>query len=420
MAERAAGEAADHPAGCMAHYQVLCAEGVLVEDDGRRVAFDDLPLRDAHVLRALLAHAGIVPEEPGGFTCANCDAPFEVAPSPLLEVGPFVDGELDDPELDAPFDFDRTHEITPLRVARGAARTLRLAPRTVGEALPLWRAAGMPSLRLTPAVVIAMGVTAIGRERRSSAIAAALASAPEDAWQDVVALFNEAHYPARLVALHRCAGCGSRNDLDVPLERELPLEAAPQRDAGSEEPTSRGGRAGEEAFPDLDTFEARVRVIAEDVYDERGIKNVGLFIDAGVAACDDGGEPLLGSYTPGALEGELTIPEPPEIKLFYRTFAAMHAEDGPYDLDEEIRETIDHEVTHHLNHMSGSDPLDDEELAEISRETARRVGKAEGMRRAGRGALADLAGFLRFSWPVWLIALAGTLLAFCADLGGRR
>jgi hypothetical protein len=420
MAERTAGEAADRPAGCMAHYQVLRAEGVLVEDDGRPVDFDDLPLRDAHALRALLAYAGIVPEEPGGFTCANCDAPFEVAPSPLLEVGPFVDGELDDPELDAPFDFDRTHEIAPLRVARGTARNLRLAPRTVGEALPLWRAAEAPSLRLTPAVVIAMGVVAMGRERRSSAIAEALARAPEDAWQDVVALFNEAHYPARLVALHRCAECGSRNDLDVPLERELPLEASPLRDVGPEGPPSRGGRAGEDTFPDLDAFEARVRGIAERVYGDRGIKNVGLFIDAGVAACDDGGEPLLGSYTPGALEGELTIPEPPEIRLYYRTFAAMHAEDGPYDLDEEIRETIDHEVTHHLNHMSGSDPLDDEELAEIGRETARRVGKSEGMRRAGRGALADLAGFWRATWPVWLIALAGTLLALCADLGGRR
>ncbi|MCC6556210.1 MAG: hypothetical protein IT372_24885, partial [Polyangiaceae bacterium] len=286
----------------------------------------------------------------------------------------------------------------------------RLAPRTAAEALPLLRIAaageggGAPELRLTPALVTAMGVSALGSERRATVIADALAAAPRPAWAAIVDLYHEARYPARLVAVHRCAGCGARNDLDVPLESEL--EREPRR-------APAGGARGAGAFPDLDAFEAKVRAAAARAYEARGVRNVDLFIDAGVPACDDGGEPLLGCYTPGGDGGDLGIAHAPEIRVFYRTFQAEHRDDPAFDVDAEIEETIDHELTHHLHHLAGSDPLDDEERDEIERERVRLVGQAEAARRARRGALAEAAGFLRATWPAWLLAAAASALAWC-------
>lgn len=413
---------------CALDVQVLAGPSVLA--DARGVPLDPLglPLTDAHVLRALLAAAGIVPEEPGAYTCENCSAPFEVAPSSLLEIGPFTDGELDDPDLDRPFDFGVSRPIPALRVGRAVCRAVRLVERTVEEAMPLLRLPADGVLRITPSLVVAMGIAALGRERRAPVIADALASAPDEAWGAIVDLYHEARYPARLVAVYRCQGCGARNDLDVPLERELaraPLRAAGVDGADADElgeprSTRAGTRArasASSAFPDLDGFEERVRAAAGRIYEARGVRNIDLFIDAGVPACDDGGEPLLGCYTPGTPADALGIAHPPEIRIFYRTFRSEAREDPGFDIDAEIEETIDHEVTHHLHHLAGSDPLDDEEHEQIAREQVRRVGHAEAVRRARRGALSDVAGFVRATWPAWLIAAVGTALAWCA--GGR-
>jgi hypothetical protein len=354
-------------------------------------------------LRALLAWAGIVGEEAAEFSCANCAAVFELAPSASLELAPFVDGELDDPELDAAFDFEKTYPLPVLRAGGKSARTVRLAPRTVSETLPLWRNAYVP-LRMTPAFVTAMGVVALGRERRGSALADALAEASDEAWGAIVDLYNDAHYTPRLVAVHRCVECGARNDVEAPLERELPRE--PPRATATARPT---------AFPDLDAFEAKVRAIAARVYAARRVKNVSLVIDDGVPVCDDGGEPLLGCYTPGGVDPETGISQAPEVKLFYRTFQTEFTEDAAFDIEAEIRETIDHELTHHLHHLSGTDPLDDEERAEIDREHVRRVGQREAIRRASRGFGADIAGFLRATWPIWIVVAVASALAWCAD-----
>ncbi|WP_242515976.1 hypothetical protein [Sorangium cellulosum] len=416
-ADRDAGERA--PIGaCARDVQILAGPSVLADARGAPLDPLGLPLPDAHVLRALLAFAGVVPEEPGAYSCENCGAPFEVAPSSLLEIGPFTDGELDDPELDRPFDFGASHPVPALRVGRALCRSVRFVERTVEEAMPLLRAPCDGALRVTPSLVAAMGVAALGRERRASVIADALARAPDDAWAAIVDLYHEARYPARLVAVHRCAGCGARNDLDVPLAREL--ERAPLRAPGDGEddrgaPGSTPRRAG--AFPDLDAFEARVRAAAERIYAARGVRNIDLFIDAGVPACDDGGEPLLGCYAPGTPADDLGIARPPEIRIFYRTFRLEAREDPGFDVDAEIDETIDHEVTHHLHHLAGSDPLDDEEREQIEREQLRRVGHAEAARRARRGALAELGGFVRATWPIWVITAVGSALAWCA--GGR-
>ncbi|WP_437648924.1 metallopeptidase family protein [Sorangium sp. So ce362] len=403
---------------CARDVQVLAGPSVLADARGAPLDPLGLPLADAHVLRALLASAGVVPEEPGAYTCENCGAPFEVAPSSLIEIGPFTDGELDDPELDRPFGFDVVHPIPALRVGRAVCRGVRFAERTVEEAMPLLRLSGEGALRITPSVVVAMGIAALGRERRAPVIADALVRAPDEAWAAIVDLYHEARYPARLVAVHRCQGCGARNDLDVPLERELARAPLRAPDTGADDPAEPGAAAGSAGdFPDLDAFEARVRAAAERIYEARGVRNIDLFIDAGVPACDDGGEPLLGCYTPGTPADELGIARPPEIRIFYRTFRSEAREDPGFDVDAEITETIDHEVIHHLHHLAGSDPVDDEEHAQIEREQLRRIGHAEAARRARRGVLSDLAGFARATWPAWLIAAVGTALAWCGGGG---
>ena len=388
------------PGGAMAALAILEAPGVVSTDEGTPLDIRALPVRDAHTLRALLTHAGILDEEPDSFTCQNCGAPFEIAPSRLFEIAPFVDGELDDPELDAPFEHQKSHPIPPIRAGASLARTVRIAPRTVEEALPLWRAEADPHLRITPAIAAAMGVTALGSERRARVLADALMSASPEAFRARADLLHEAHYPARLVGVHRCAACGARNDLDVPLARDIPRE--PMDD-----------RAPRRPFPDLDAFEVMVKAAADDVFRVRRVRNIHLFIDADVPFVDDGGEPLLGCYTPGGTDAELAIPRPPEIRIFYRTFEAEYRADDQFDVEAEIRETIDHEVTHHLHQLAGVDPLDDEERAAIALDEARRVGKREIARRARKSLAQDLVGFFRVAWPLLFIAAAATYLAFC-------
>jgi hypothetical protein len=417
---------------CLEHLEILKAPGVLLDDRGQPIDPLGMPVSHAHVLRAILLHAGVLPEEEAPFTCENCGAAFSVAPTSLLEIGPFVDGELDDPELDAPFPFEKAHPIPAVRVGGAVARSARLAERTVEEALPLWRASGAAELNITPAVVTAMGVVALGRERRASVIADALSAAPPRAWGAVVDLVLDAHYPRRLVAVFRCAKCGARMDLDVPLERELarePLDEgasdAAEDEDESEEPLAAEGERRDEAnitrsgkgtrapFPSRDQFEKLVRAAADEIYRARGVRNIDLFIDTGVPACDDGGEPLLGCYTPGGVDALLDIYKSPEVRIFYRTFRAEHRADPAFDVEREIYETIDHEVVHHLHHLAGDDPVDDAERAEIDIERARIIGRRESARRAARGFAGDIAGFIRVTWPIWVILAAGTALAFC-------
>jgi hypothetical protein len=379
---------------------VLRAAGVLGDAEGRALDADELALGDAHVLFALLAYADVLPEEAGEYTCESCAAPFRVAPSTRLEVGPFTAGELDDPELDAPFRFDENHEVGLLRAGGRAARTLRLAPRTLGEVLPLLRHPPDAPLRLTPAWVSAFGLVAIGRERRARALASALDDASDEVFGRVLDLWHEAHYPARLYAIHRCEVCGARSDLDVPQEREL----------------GRGERAegGADGFPDVDTFEALVRRVAPGIYTRLGVRNVALVVDDGPPHVDEGGETLLGSYVPGRLEEHLVAPEQPEVRLYYRTFRAQY-QDEPYDVEAEVRETLEHELTHHLHHLSGHDPMDDAERDEIVREEVRRVGKSETRRRVGQDIARDLLGFLRTTWPLWALLVAAALLGAYGD-----
>ena len=358
------------------------------------VAITSLELRDFHVLRAVATRLGWLAEEPVVIACRNCSATITHAPCASLELGPFVDGELDDPELDVTLDLSTPHPIPPVPLRGGhAAVEVTLRNVTAGEAAPLHRALRRRRFALSDRVVTAMGVQALGPLRDPRRIADALSRCSDDAWGAVGDLFLAAHYAPRLASIARCPRCGARNDVDAPYEREL----EPSR---VDEPTNA------EVFPGFDAF-ARV---ARDAYARiAGARQgeVRLIVDAEVPACDDGGEPLMGSYVPPA--GETWAPVGSgEITLYYRTFRSMW-DDGSFDWRGEIDETLEHELEHHDGWRVGHDAMDDEERAEIVRENARLVGR----RAAARDDLGrlggDVAGFLARTWPIWLIVAVVTV-----------
>ena len=208
---------------CLHALAILETPGVVTTDDGKPVDVLGLSLRDAHVLRALFTYAGIVPEEAAELSCENCGKPFRVVPSSLLEVGPFVDHELDDPELDAPFEHDKPHSIPRVVVGKERARTIRIAQRSVRDALPLWHAEVARTFRFTPAIITAMGITQLGGERRASVIAEALSRASGKAYRAIADLLHEAHDSPRLVAVVRCI----RDALSVHPRRRRPSSRRP-------------------------------------------------------------------------------------------------------------------------------------------------------------------------------------------------
>jgi predicted Zn-dependent protease with MMP-like domain len=385
---------------CLQALAILAAPNVVTTDDGKPVDIFGLSVRDFHVLRAFLGHSGFVPDEPIELPCENCDQPFQVKASSLFEVGPFVDRELDDPDLDAPFAFDKAHSIPTLLTKRERVRTVRLAPRTVEEVLPLWQAENAEEVRLTPAIAIAMGIVALGNQRRARLIADALMEAPPETFRAIADLVYQAHYSPRLLGAYKCTACGARNDVEVLPVREIPYD------------TSESRRRKKRHFPDVETFERLVRDAGKRIYRQHAVRNIDLIVDDGVPACDDGGEPLLGCYTPSNVDELTGQDRGPEIRLFYRTFQAAFQDEPSFDLLAEIDETIDHEVTHHLHFLAGDDPLDDEEREAIVKENVRRVGKRETARRASKMLVDDVTGFFRTAWPLLLVAFIATWLGF--------
>jgi hypothetical protein len=167
------------------------------------------------------------------------------------------------------------------------------------------------------------------------------------------------------------------------------------------------------SFPDFDAFDARARTLFEgcaggDASGPPLAQSVRLIVEGGVPACDDGGEPLLGAYVPPG--GDPAAPVgAAEITVYYRTFQAVWDEDGPYDWDGELRETIEHELEHHGGWLVGHDPMDDDEREEIARERVRRIGRAETMRGGLAAFGADVSDFMARTWPIWLIVAAATV-----------
>ena len=391
-------------------YQGLFADALAALSDGRvaltkagaALGAKALVLRDFHVLRAVLARSGVIADDEVEITCRNCDAPILVQPCGLLEIGPWVDGELDDPELDTTLPFGEPIEVPPLPLGRvRMARSITFEDRTVEQALPLFARAAKPDLAIDAALVRALGITALDDERDPARITRALQRCDDDALAAVFEAFLDSHYVPRLACIVFCTACRARNDIDAPSLRELA-------------PGEHGPRSAEDApFPDYETFAARARAIAEPLLAIPPSDEIELVIDDDTPPVDDAGETLLGSYLP---IGDPLRPTPaPLVSVYYRTFAAMWNEDGPYDWEDELAETIEHELEHHGHFLRGYDPLDDDERAEIRDEAARVVGRREAGRRELVGFGASLPDFVKRTWPLWVIVIIGLLVALVSQ-----
>jgi hypothetical protein len=365
----------------------------VLDDGGARLAVAGLALEDFHVLRALATRAGLLKEEPERVRCSNCGHRYPARPCDHVEFGPFLDDELDDDELDEPFDFLMAHELPggegPIEV--------RLGRIDVGRARPLHEAIGRGPLTFTPAIVEAMGVESLGGEADAAAIARKLEGADDELVSALAGLFDEAHYPPRLRAPVRCGRCGALARVDAPALREFPADGEAARPGE--------GFLSEAAFTEL------ARRAAGQIFERRGVGGVELVIETGPAACDDGGVTLLGSYVPGEPErvGEAAA-RAPEVTLYYRTFRALHDDEGPFDVEAEVVETVEHELDHHEAFLYGDDPVDEEERGEIAREARREVGETETLRRASKAVRTEAADFLYRTWPLWLLAALATYL----------
>lgn len=62
------------------------------------------------------------------------------------------------------------------------------------------------------------------------------------------------------------------------------------------------------------------------------------------------------------------------IMIYYGSFVRLLGESGRDAWEEELRETILHELRHHVEIMAGVDYLSEEERAELERERNRRTG----------------------------------------------
>jgi hypothetical protein len=401
-------------AGAPLFSEVLAAEteGLLeVSVGAKKVPLESLGLSDFHAVRALALAAGVLHERSLEIPCKNCDAALVVWPCRSLPLGPFRDFELSDEELDATLPFGEAHEIEEVSLGDlGPALTVTFAPRTAKEAQPLFRALARDELRVDEAFVSALGIVKLGAETRQDAIAQALSECDDDAFSSVTDVFLASHYPLRLGAPVTCATCGARNDVDAPYEREIEPGGArkPPRDRAALD-------GAPSAFSSFDELARMARRAFDEHVSRFPADTVDLVVTNEVPACDDGGEPLLGSYVPGSAMDDHGVGERPTVTLYVRTFRAMWDQDGPYDVQAEVWETVEHELLHHEHHLTGEDPMDEEERAEIVREAQRVIGKKQVARDAARGLGADVGEFARRTWLIWLLLLGAGAAAFWAE-----
>ena len=164
-----------------------------------------------------------------------------------------------------------------------------------------------------------------------------------------------------------------------------------------------------DALPPLEDFVELAHAIADPLIADIPGEKVELIVESGTPAVDDGGEPLLGSYVPPPPRGAPVPTQPPTVTIYFQTFERIEREEGPFDWEEELRETIHHELEHHIFHLRGDDPMDEEEHAEIDREVVRVVGRGEATRRTLAAFGLSIPDFLRRGWP--LIVLGALALA---------
>lgn len=384
--------------------EALSSGRVALTKSGAPVDVGSLPLRDFHVIRAVLMRSGVVAEEEIEIACRNCGAAMHVRPCAALEIGPWVDAEASDAELDTTLPFGKPIDVPAIALGRvRLARTVTFEDRTVNDAKALFAGAAQPRLDVNEELVRAMGIVALGAERDATKIADALAHCDDDAFFAIGDAFLASHYVARLGCVVFCDACNARNDVDAPYERE-----SGGYGSGGRVPHD-GGEGGDvgaavREFPGFEAFAARAREIARPLMRDVPGEEVELVVDGGTPAVDDGGEPLLGSYLPPHHGDASTPTRAPCVTVYYKTFRAMWNEDGPYDWDEELVETVEHELEHHISFLRGDDPMDEEERAEIADEAVRIVGRREAGRRAIEGFGASWRDFWARTWPVWLIA----------------
>lgn len=373
--------------------------------DGSPVDALALPLSDFHLIRDALERAGgLAPAQEPPFTCLNCDAPL----APVRRGAPL------EPLLDPPEDVRAAEREAPARrvLARplGPVTALELRVPTVAAAKTLWRRRAQEVLDVDVKLVRALGLRGIARrgrwERNPERLARWLERIPEADFEVVLAAFEDAVYPARLQLPVVCASCGARDAVPAPSSREV--------EPGPDAWEALVGRRGDpDAFPDFEAFARLARRLADEVFEARGVRGLALVVEGETPAVDDAGVPLLGSYLP--IPGdENDARDRFEITVYYRTFASEHAA-GDFDVEAELRETLDHEVEHHLHHLRGVDPLDAEERRE-ARDELMRVYGATRVRHAERAALARELGAMGRFFLVGLL-VAGALLAVAMAAG---
>lgn len=381
---------------------------VRLERSGAPLSVMDIALGDFHALRAIVTHLGWLHEDPVDLVCRNCGRGTVHLPCRHFALGPFIDGELTDPDLDVALPFGEDHPIEEIALTAGpVAPTVRFSSLTLRQATPLHRALRRRLVRITHEFVRAMGIDALGTESDPRRIAQALRSCSESAWQTVAERFLATHYPPRLFSVALCPDCGARHDVDAPYDREFEPSGLPISRHRSDE-ASGGG------LPEFGSFVRHAEALWTRV---RGSADgeITFVVEEGPAACDEGGEPLLGSYDP-PWEGDGYSPsQSAQIVIYYRTFRAMWEQDGPYDWRAELAETVEHELGHHCGALCGHDPVDDAEREVIEREPERILGQRELARRHVKAGVADFGRFVRLTWPLWLLVLAVTVALVLAS-----
>lgn len=378
---------------------------------GSRVKLDgvgdvgDLPLGDFHVLRGVLSKHGLLEEEEIEIDCANCGEVLRVRPCAGLETGPWENGELGDPELDRTLAFGAAAPLSEGDQAGSEAHTITVAPataivfapRTVREAGPLLAALSRPELEIDGAVVTAMGITELGPEKDPARIATTLMECDDATFSAVTDAWLDAHYVPRLAADTTCPACKAKNTVDAPYAREF--------DRGA----SRGEGSANPALPPLEGFVEIAHAIAQPLLDATP-EPPELVVEEGTPAVDEGGVPLLGSYLPPPPKDAPVPTGPATVSIYYRTFEACAAEEPSFDWEAELRETIEHELEHHVYYLRGDDPMDEAERAEIAAEAVRIVGKTEAARRELSGFGSSFPDFVRRAWPLVLIAAVAVIV----------